>query len=55
MFEVVATGGDGVFDQSAGGYIREQAGIPDHNDSHVQRELLDAITAKIALAYADFP
>jgi len=58
VFEVLATGGDSAlggddFDHLLADYIREQAGIADRSDAHVQRELLDAaIDAKIALSDA---
>ncbi|WP_318368752.1 Fe-S protein assembly chaperone HscA [Enterobacter sp.] len=59
VFEVLATGGDSAlggddFDHLLVDYIREQAGITDRSDNHLQRELLDVATAtKIALSDAD--
>ncbi|VUS52453.1 Fe-S protein assembly chaperone HscA [Klebsiella huaxiensis] len=59
VFEVLATGGDSAlggddFDHLLADHIREQAGIADRSNNHLQRELLDAaIAAKIALSDAD--
>ncbi|AUU92316.1 Fe-S protein assembly chaperone HscA [Enterobacteriaceae bacterium ENNIH3] len=58
VFEVLATGGDSAlggddFDHLLADFIREQANLPQHGDSRLQRELLDAaIAAKIALSDA---
>lgn len=59
VFEVLATGGDSAlggddFDHLLADFIREQAGLNDRQDNHLQRTLLDAaIAAKIALSDAD--
>ncbi|ROP63111.1 chaperone protein HscA [Enterobacter sp. BIGb0383] len=59
VFEVLATGGDSAlggddFDHLLADFIREQAGLDDRQDNHLQRALLDAaIAAKIALSDAD--
>ena len=59
VFEVLATGGDSAlggddFDHLLADFIRQQAGLDDRQDNHLQRTLLDAaIAAKIALSDAD--
>ncbi|HKS33435.1 MAG TPA: Fe-S protein assembly chaperone HscA, partial [Enterobacteriaceae bacterium] len=59
VFEVLATGGDSAlggddFDHLLADFIREQAGLNDRQDNHLQRALLDAaIAAKIALSDTD--
>ncbi|WP_024560288.1 Fe-S protein assembly chaperone HscA [Franconibacter pulveris 601] len=59
VFEVLATGGDSAlggddFDHLLADFIREQAGLTDRTDNHLQRQLLDvAIAAKIALSDAE--
>lgn len=59
VFEVLATGGDSAlggddFDHLLADFIRQQAGLNDRQDNHLQRALLDAaIAAKIALSSAD--
>ena len=59
VFEVLATGGDSAlggddFDHLLADFIRQQAGLDDRQDNHLQRALLDAaIAAKIALSDAD--
>lgn len=59
VFEVLATGGDSAlggddFDHLLADFIRQQTGISDRQDNHLQRALLDAaIAAKIALSDAD--
>ncbi|MFD1801884.1 Fe-S protein assembly chaperone HscA [Mixta tenebrionis] len=59
VFEVLATGGDSAlggddFDHLLADWLREQAGLPQHGDHGVQRQLLDcAIAAKIALSDSD--
>jgi len=59
VFEVLATGGDSAlggddFDHLLADFIRQQAGLDDRQDNHLQRALLDAaIVAKIALSFAD--
>lgn len=58
VFEVLATGGDSAlggddFDHLLVEWLREQAGINDRSDAHVQRELLEtALHAKVALSAA---
>lgn len=58
VFEVLATGGDSAL--GGGGtshlladYLREQAGLSDRSDNHLQRLLDAAIAAKIALSDAE--
>ena len=59
VFEVLATGGDSAlggddFDHLLADFIRQQAGLSDRQDNHLQRALLDAaIAAKIALSDAN--
>ncbi|GKX51335.1 Fe-S protein assembly chaperone HscA [Budvicia aquatica] len=59
VFEVLATGGDSAlggddFDHLLADWLREQAGLGEHSDHQVQRQLLDtAIAAKIALSMSD--
>ena len=56
VFEVLATGGDSAlggddFDHLIAEWIREQAGLTDRSDHHLQRQLLDlANKAKVALS-----